>query len=315
MSFIRTVLSDIAPPELGVCYAHEHIIIDPSYTSEVFPEFALPDVERAVAELREFHASSGRAMIDTMPCGAGRNVLKLAEVSRRTGVHIVCPTGLHLAKYYPLGHWGERLSAEELAELFVADIEIGVDANDYSGPEVRRTEHRAGVIKVAGGRDALSEHERKVFRAAAMASVRTNCPIITHTEQGTAALEQVRLLVDGGVAPRHIVLSHTDRQPDYAYHREILSTGVCVEYDSAFRWKTSENPTTLLIAALLPEFPEQIMVGMDAARPTYWKSYGGAPGLTFLLREYIPALFDAGLDEDALERLFVINPAKTYAFE
>ena len=33
MSFIRTVLGDIAPDALGRCYAHEHLIIDRSYTT------------------------------------------------------------------------------------------------------------------------------------------------------------------------------------------------------------------------------------------------------------------------------------------
>ena len=37
-----------------------------------------------------------------------------------------------------------------LADLFVADIVEGIDELDYSGPVVRRTDHRAGVIKIAG---------------------------------------------------------------------------------------------------------------------------------------------------------------------
>lgn len=57
--------------------------------------------DEIIAELREFYKNGGRAMVDSMPCGGGRNVMKLAEVSRNTGVHIFCPTGLHLAKFYP----------------------------------------------------------------------------------------------------------------------------------------------------------------------------------------------------------------------
>ena len=37
MTFIRTVLGDVAPAELGRCYAHEHVIIDRSYTTQLFP--------------------------------------------------------------------------------------------------------------------------------------------------------------------------------------------------------------------------------------------------------------------------------------
>jgi len=153
--FIRTVLGDIDSGSLGRCYAHEHVIIDPSYATELEPDFRLDSVDLAVKELLEFHAAGGRAMIDTMPCACGRNAQKLAAVSRGSGVHIICPTGLHLRKYFPPQHWCDGISAEELAALFCADIEEGVDANDYSSPLVRRTAYRAGVIKAASGRDKL----------------------------------------------------------------------------------------------------------------------------------------------------------------
>ena len=87
MSFIRTVLGDIAPDDLGVCYAHEHIIIDASYTTVVDAGFLIDDVDAASRELAEFHQLGGCSVIDSMPCDCGRNVMKLAEVSRRSGVH------------------------------------------------------------------------------------------------------------------------------------------------------------------------------------------------------------------------------------
>ena len=119
--------------------------------------------------------------------------------------------GLHLAKYYAPGHWGERLNAEELAKLFVADIEQGIDSADYNGPEISRTPHKAGVVKVATGANSPSARERKAFEAAAIAHQQTGAPILTHTEQGAGALEQVRLFEEFGVPLQHVVISHTDR--------------------------------------------------------------------------------------------------------
>ena len=146
MSFVRTVLGDIATADLGVCSAHEHVIIDRSFTTHATPDFLINDVAAATAELRQFRADGGRAMVDSMPCDSGRNVMKLADVSRAADVHLICPTGLHLAKYYDPGHWGNFYSEEQLAELFIADIEQGVDRHDYNGPLVDRTKYRAGVI-------------------------------------------------------------------------------------------------------------------------------------------------------------------------
>jgi phosphotriesterase-related protein len=314
MSFVRTVLGDIAAADLGVCYAHEHVIIDRSFTTHIAPDFLLNDVNLATRELQEFHALGGRAMIDSMPCDSGRNVLKLAELSQRSGVHLVCPTGLHLAKYYDPGHWSHTYGEDELARLFVAEIRDGIDARDYNGPLVQRTPHRAGLIKIATER-AFTTREERIFAAAAEAHRATGCPILTHTEQGELALEQVERLRTAGVDLTHVCLSHTDRKPDVAYHREILASGVRVEFDSAFRWQAGEgNPTRDLVVALLPEFPDQIMLGMDAARRSYWQSHGGAPGMTFLLTEFSAQLRAAGVADALLRRVFVTTPAKTFSF-
>ena len=314
MSFVRTVLGDIAPAELGVCYAHEHVIIDSSFTTQATPDFLLDDVDRATTELQGFYASGGRAMVDSMPCDAGRNVVKLAVISRAAGVHLVAPTGLHLAKYYDAGHWGNFYSVEQLAGLFIADIGQGIDRHDYNGPLVERTEHRAGLIKIATGSE-FTAREEMIFAAAAEAHRRTGAPILTHTEQGTLGLEQVSRLRELGVDLSHVCLSHLDRRPDLGYHREILASGVRVEYDSAFRWRAEQgNPTRDLVVALLPEFPGQIMLGMDAARRSYWRSYGGQPGLSFLLREFSAQLRAAGMTVAQWQDIFVRTPAETYAF-
>jgi phosphotriesterase-related protein len=311
---IRTVLGDIEPSELGVCYAHEHIIIDDNVATMRFPDFRLTSVENAIIELKQFHADGGRAMVDSMPCDAGRNVVKLAEISRATGVHILCPTGIHLAKYYDDGHWSHRYSVDQLAGLFIADIEEGIDRHDYSGPLVERTSHRAGLIKIATGGEKISERGHRIFQAAAIAHQKTGAPILTHVEEGLGALQQVELLSAHGVDLSKVVLSHTDRKPEVSYHREILQTGVCVEYDSAFRWKTAANPTLELLVELIGEFPNQIMLGMDAARPAYWKSYGGSPSLSFLLNEFSQAMTARGIDKESWERIFISNPASTYSF-
>ena len=315
MPFIRTVLGDIDPEDLGVCYAHEHIIIDVSFTINKEADFLINDVEKSTEELIAFRKVGGRAMVDSMPCDCGRNIKKLAEISRRSGVHIVAPTGLHLQKYYDLGHWGQFYKEDQLLQLFVAEIEEGIDKYEYKGPIIGRTEYKAGLIKIASGLDRLSDYEKKIFAVAAETHRRTGCPILTHTEQGTAALEQITFLRDHGVDLAHVVISHTDRRPDPAYHREILSSGVCVEYDSAFRWRIWQgNPTLELVLELIDEFPGQIMLGMDAARKTYWRSYGGGPGLTYLLTAFSDEMKQRGLTQQQWERIFIHNPARAYCF-
>lgn len=310
MSFVRTILGDLPTNELGRCSAHEHIIINGLLIAERHPEFLLDDIEAACVDLREFHGAGGRWVVDCMPTGSGRCALKLATVSQRSGVHVVCPTGLHLLSYYPSNHPMLSMDREKLADLFVREVVEAI--SDDAGP----LPYRAGVVKVAGSFEKLTPLEREAFAAAAEASSRTGCPIITHTERGTAGEEQIRLLLDGGADPVHVVLSHADRLPDIAYHRTLLSSGATLEYDQHFRTYLKEGtcPTVDLIARLAPEFPDQIVVGMDMARRSYWHGHGGRPGLVWLLTALPALLKERGMSDPLIERILNHNPARAFAF-
>ena len=279
MSFVRTVLGDIDPSELGVTYAHEHLIIDGGRPVQMVPDFDLGDVDAMAVEVSAAVRLGLRSVVDAMPCDAGRSADKLAELARRTGIHVIAPTGLHHDRYYGPAHWSARITVDELAELFALDVSDGIDAYDYAGPVVRRTPYRAGVIKLAGSEGGPSDRDRRVFEAAAEAHRRTGVPILTHCEGGTGALEQIRLLADLGVDRLHVVVSHVDKIVDRGYHREILATGALAEYDQGFRWGDRPNGTLELLTWMAEDgLTDRIVLGMDAARRRYYVVYGGAPG-------------------------------------
>ncbi|MFL5756310.1 MAG: phosphotriesterase [Chloroflexota bacterium] len=316
MTFIRTVLGDIDPADLGATYCHEHLAIAGGKPVELYPDFRLDDVRKAVEELEDAIALGLRSVVDAMPADAGRDVLALAEISRRAGIHLVAPTGLHHARYYDDRHWGNRLSATEIGELFVADITTGIDALDYGGPVVRRTPHRAGIVKIAGSRGGASERDARIFEAAAIAHRATGCPILTHCEDGTGGVEQIALLQDHGVEPRHVILSHVDKVADRGYHREIFATGAAAEWDQGFRWGDAANGTLDLVEWAVTEgFERQIVFGHDAARRGYWRTYGGEPGLGFLLGPFSDEIRRRGVPDSVLRACFVENPARVLAFE
>ena len=315
MTFVRTVLGDIEPSAMGVTYAHEHLIIDGGRPVELSPDFLLADVDLLAAELGEAAAAGLRTAVDAMPIGCGRNPMKLAELSRRTGVHLVAATGLHHERFYAPSHWSRSLGVDELAELFVADIELGIDAADHAGPRVDRTPVRAGIVKVAGSDGGPSARDLPIFRAAAIAHARTGVPIQTHCEGGTGALEQIRLLVNDGVPADRISVSHVDKVVDRGYHRELFASGAFAVYDQAFRWGDGPNGTLQLLEwAAADGHLGQVMLGMDAARQGYYAAFGGSPGLPYLLREFSDAMEARGLDGAMRRRLFVDNPARAFAF-
>jgi phosphotriesterase-related protein len=313
--FVRTVLGDLPASELGVTYAHEHLVIAGGRPVEASPDFLLNDLDRLGDELRAARDAGLEAAIDMMPADCGRNPNLLAELSRRSGVHLVAATGLHHERFTGPSHWSLRATEDELADLFVADVEDGIDERDYSGPIVRRTAIRAGVVKVGGSVGGPSERDRPIFRAAAATSTRTGVPIHTHCEGGTGAVEQVRLLTGAGLPAQRLSLSHVDKVVDRGYHREVLATGAFVVYDQGFRWGDRDSGTLqLLVWAAEDDGLGQVMLGMDAARQGYLTAYGGSPGLTYLLEAFARAMDERGLDASVRRRLFVDNPARAFAF-
>lgn len=300
MSRVRTVTGDVTPAELGVTFCHEHLILDSPVIAARFPHIHLPSVEEAAAEAAECRAAGVGTMVDAMPWW-GRDLARLAEVSRRSGVRVVAATGLHTAKYYQGDDWVHSASEEELADRFVVDLTEGADG----------TRHRCGVIKVAAGGEQLDGWARRSFTAAAAAHHRTGFPILTHCEEGRGGLAQVELLTALGVEPPRVALSHTDKQPDPGYHRELAATGVYLEYDQALR-QPPDTPrgTAWLVAELTAAgFGRQLLLGTDGARRSLWRTLGGSPGLAWLYAGFTEVLASHGLDQAALHRLFVENPA------
>ena len=315
MTFVRTILGDVDAAELGVTYAHEHLVIDGGRPVELFPDFLLADVDRMAAEVSDAARAGLRTAVDAMPANCGRNPAKLAELSRRTGVNVIAATGLHHERFYGSSHWSLRASEDELADLFAADVTEGIDERDYGGPIVRRTDVRAGIVKVAGSEGGPSARDEPIFRAAAAVHARTGVPVHTHCENGTGALEQLRLLTECGVPAGHVSLSHVDKVVDRGYHRELLSTGAFVVYDQAFRWGDRDNGTIQLIEwAIADGTSPQVMLGMDAARQGYYRSYGGSPGLAFLLTTFRDELAARGVPPEVRDSMFVGAPARAFAF-
>lgn len=307
LPFIRTVLGDVDPQTLGACDAHEHVWIAQCHATRTHPEFLLTDVDRIARELVALKQAGIDWLIDCMPGDTGRDVKALVDLSNRTGVAIVASTGCHLGKYYPDDDPLRGADDEfDLSGKFRHDLTRGADDSNA----------RCGIIKIATAGDALNDTEECIFSAAARVHRETGAPIITHTEAGRGAHAQVDHLVDqNGCRPSSITLSHVDRVVDIDYHRAILCRGVNLEYDGHFRWKDRvPNPTVELIAELLPEFPEQIVVGMDAARPRYWTSFGGGPGLAYLVTTLRQSLQGRGLPDPLLDRLYIHNPRRSFSF-
>ena len=55
-----------------------------------------------------------------------------------------------------------------------------------------------------------------------------------------------------------------------------------------------------------------LMLGLDLGQRDYFRSYGGGPGLTYLMGTFVPRL-RTRIGEDAVRMILVDSPARAFA--
>jgi phosphotriesterase-related protein len=125
---------------------------------------------------------------------------------------------------------------------------------------------------------------------------------------------QADTLLDLGVPPTSIIIGHIDKNADPYVHADLAARGVFLEYDGPSRLKYGPDSDVVKLIAAAAEggYGDQILLGMDLARRSYYPSYGGGPGLGYLLEVFAPRLQREGLG-DMVQRIFVDNPARAFA--
>ncbi len=313
--FFRTVLGDLSAVPRGVFYPHEHLLLHSPLIAAKFPDILLDDVDAAEREVRECLPLGISAIVDAMPMACGRDPLGLATVARRTGVAILASTGVHHDRYYGPDHWSNHVGADRLAQLMIDDLTIGIDRFDYTSPIVQRTEHRAGLIKVATSGPDPDERDKRTMHAVGMASAATGCPVLTHCEDGLGGMEQLEMLASEGVPAGSVIISHTDKTGDLGYVTELAAAGAVLEMDQAVRQRDQgvAGVSLRLVAGLVERgYASQVVVSADAARRALKHAYGGEPGLVWVPREVPVLLAQLGLGEDDISLITESNARRAY---
>lgn len=300
-AIIRTVTGDIAPAALGACDAHEHLFL----RTPLQPGDDFLDVDRSSQEAHTLADAGGQALADWTPLGLGRDPQGLVEVSRRTGLHLIAATGLHRDAHYVADDPFRAVPAAELADRFTHEITQGMDD----------TPIRAGMIKAGASYHLVTPFEAGVLEAAAQAHLRTGAPIGVHTQHGTHGQALVQMLIGQGVPADRVILAHVDRNPDAGEHAETAAMGAWLQLDGPGRTKYYPDSTLLAFIDELAHrgFADRLLLGGDTGRATMMRAYGGGPGLDYLFARFRPRL-TRELGVELAEQLFVVNPARAFAF-
>jgi phosphotriesterase-related protein len=352
MREIQGVDGPIAADRLGVALPHEHVFVDlRSYwaaPTETHPRphadvpvtieqigairrdpigsldnLVLDDMDVAVAELREYKALGGDTLVELSLVDIGRDVERLREAARLSGVQIIAGCGHYVALAHP-PHVAQA-TIEELTEQIVRELEVGVDDTGI----------RAGVIGEIGTTVPIHPDEDKVLRAAARAHVRTGAPIDIHlspppTGDWFNAHDVLDVLEEEGADLRRVLLSHLDNCPgpgeelDRAldYHRDIAKRGCFLGYDGVGKehyipagseanygnfFIPSDQIRAKAIGRLVEDgLLDQVLLSQDVCFKIETKRYGGF-GYGHILRTFTQNLADYGVEREQVRHMMVAN--------
>ena len=292
---MRTLRGDVPIADAGLVDAHEHLV------AHATPELAARDPDLlldrpgAVAQdVLAFAAAGGGTIVEMTTVDYGRDLAAVRALSADTGVHVVAATGFNKGVYCRA--YCERATPGELAAEQIRDV----------------TERGCGVVKLATSLDRVEPWEQTALEAAARTHLATGCPILTHTEAGTMAEEQLDRLARAGVGAEAVVLGHLDRNPDLELHLRLADRGAVISFDQLPKPKYAEERDRAVehIAALAERGLEgHVVVGGDLARRSYFTGWGGAPGLAWLVTEFRERLV-AAAGERVAHAVLHENPAR-----
>lgn len=314
MSFVRTVLGDIDPKELGKTLTHEHILASPpAKFADKDPDLVLDSLEKIIAEVNDFKATGGVSIVDASAIDYGRNIKGVVQVAEATGVNMIATSGFNKGLFFD--QWIYDATESELTERVIREVEEGIDG----------TNHKAGQVKFGTMYNSIWPVEEKVLKAVAHAQKETKAPMFSHTEAGTMALEQIELVEREGVNLEQWTVGHLDRNPDLWYHLQIAKKGVYMSFDqlSKVKYHTDQARIDVLIELIKRGYQKKILLSGDMARKSYLANYGGGPGFTYIPTRFVPRLIDElgnrGFSDEKIDQivddLTVNNPREFLTFK
>jgi phosphotriesterase-related protein len=228
----------------------------------------------------------------------GRDMNFLRTISQKSAMPIVAGAGFYAQPFYP----------EDIATMSETQIFDAVMKQVKADP--------IGALGEIGSWDYITKDERKVFRAIGRVHVATNIPIFTHTGiPGKSALEQLDILEDAGVDPKHVVIGHLGNlaDPDTEIQRAIIRRGAFIGFDRQ-GGAGDEAVVPMVMSLIEAGYAGQMMFSSDLASAREIKRNNMDGGYAKTLTVFLPKLKAAGASDAVLHQIMVDNPRRFLAF-
>jgi len=311
MATVQTATGSIDTAQLGFTLMHEHIYVLSEGVVPNFPHlFDKPArLAQAVAALKEAKAHGVSTVVDLTVFGLGRDVAFVRDIAREAGINVIVATGLYT--YDELPHYFQTRSVDHMADLFVRDIETGIQGTDV----------RAAILKCATDEQGVTPGVEKVLRAVAKAHRRTGVPISTHTHAATRrGLEQQRIFREEGVDLRRVVIGHCGDTEDVGYLEQLIAAGSTIGMD---RFGVDVILPTEKRVATIAKLCERghagsMVLAHDTSCYIDWFEEAAVkaalPRWNFLhiSNDVVPALRQAGVSDEQIRQMTVDNPRRIF---
>lgn len=316
MAIINTVTGPCDTADLGFTLIHEHLLIGWAgwQWDNQFKFDRAGEMSKAVDMLQELKGLGLGTFVDPCPMDIGRDPEFMAEASERSGVRIIGSTGLyHHESGIPAYFHG--LSEEQLAELFISDIEDGM----------AHTSIKAGIIKTATLAGAVSEQEAKVHAAAGRASAATGAPIITHTdEKAPMGLAQLDIFENAGASFKKVAIGHSCGNGNMTYLLDVINRGAWLSFDRfGFGISADDDLRVAMLMGLIGAgHADKVMIAHDSVS-TFLSRGGFTPPPeiaeklknwkpTHIIQNIIPRLKEAGVSQATIDTITIDNPRRYF---
>lgn len=317
MPTIQTTLGPRDVDTLGKTLIHEHVLVGyPGwFIDNRMPPFIRAEaVDRVVDAFQQLHAYGVKTVVDPCPMDLGRDVEFVAEVSQRSGINLICTTGVYTEAQgipFALSHFETSV----IAEIFQREIEDGIG----------RSGIKPGLIKIATGDQKVSDYERKMLTAAAQAAKHTGLALISHTENCSCGHDQIDIVTGEGVEPHRLLVGHSCGRDDHEYQASLARRGAYVGFDrfGITIFNTDESRMKNVKQMIDAGLRDHVLVSHDTVN--CW--LGGIPGvghpdqvkqvvpnwtLTHLFERIFPALRAMGVAETDLDHIVTENPRRYF---
>ncbi|SIQ19130.1 phosphotriesterase family protein [Halanaerobium kushneri] len=297
---INILNKEITPAEMGITMYHEHLTIDLSDQKKDLD--ARLGGEELVEDLKIVKKAGVKTIVELTNIGMGRDIDRLEFLASVFDFNIIASTGFYKEPYLP-GFFYQK-NREQLAELMISEIKDGIDGTNI----------KAGVIGEVGTSQKVTDAEKKLLQAAALAQIETGVPIITHLTLGCCGFEQLKILKEAGAELSKLALSHLDLAADINYVLQLAEKGVFIGIDTIgkLQYQSDEFRIKLIKELIKAGYEEQILLSTDITRLSHL-SVNGGHSYQYLFEEFIPKLKQANVSRDLIDRIIRDNPAKLFS--